>query len=69
MAEKVCLGVTPGGKSLYASNKPNRSVLEIYFEEGGVVPSELSGAFSDITSAKAAVAAYLDRPFKKAGKK
>lgn len=69
MADKTCLGVTPGGKHLYAINKPNRSVMELYFNEGGDLPRELSGAFSDRSTAQVAVDQYLAKPFAKSKKK
>ncbi len=68
MADKTCLGETPGGKHIYASNKTNRSVMELYFAEGGDMPKELSGAYSDKASAQQAVDTYLARPFAKAKK-
>lgn len=65
MADKTCLGVTPGGKEIYSQNKLNRSVLELYFKDGGELPDELKGAYSDRASAQRAVDTYLSRPFSK----
>jgi hypothetical protein len=69
MADKTPLGVTPNGKHICAANKANRSVLELYFTEGGVMPDELSGAYSDRASALLAVNEYLARPFARAKRK
>ncbi len=69
MADKTCLGTTPGGKHIYAVNKTNRSVMELYFYEGGDLPKELSGAFSDRSSAQKSVDEYLAKPFAKSAKK
>ena len=63
MSDLTILGVTKGGKEIIATTMPNRSVTKLYFRDGGELPKELSGAFSDRTAAMVAVGKYLaDEP-------
>lgn len=59
------VGTTEAGKEIYALAVHNRSLIKLQLGSGGVLPSVLTGAFSNMTDAQAAVNKYLnkeDRP-------
>jgi len=57
--DKVLLGVTPNGKSLYYVRKPFKSVRFIAFGDGGQLPAMLAGGFSSQRAAKTMVDSYI----------
>lgn len=61
MAGKMLLGETHNGKTIYVNTQRNRSVLMLFFGEGGELPAELAGAFSSMSNAQEAVDKYLER--------
>ena len=63
--DKVFLGVTPNGKSLYYVRKPLKSVRFIAFGDGGQLPAMLAGGFSSQRAAKNMVDSYLAKMVRK----
>ncbi len=62
---KILVGTTEAGKEIYALAVHNRSLIKLQLGSGGVLPSVLRGAFSNMTDAQVAVNKYLnkeDRP-------
>lgn len=57
--DKVLLGTTPNGKSLYYVRRPLKSVRFIAFGDGGQLPAMLAGGFSSQRAAKNMVDSYL----------
>ena len=62
---KTLVGTTKGGKEIYATTIPNRSLLQLQFGAGGVMPPELEGAFGSMTDAYAAADRYLEKDARK----
>jgi len=47
-------------KNLLIRSIPASTMVEIYWEGGGELPSALKGAFTNIKTAKQAIATFLD---------
>lgn len=56
--QRVVLGSTVGGKTVVAEPIGNRSLITLVLQGGGTMPKELSGVFSDLTSASKALESY-----------
>lgn len=59
---------TPGGKDIELEYAKNTSLIKIRFVGGGELPEELSGLYTEESSAEKAIIAYLDKAQTKAKK-